>query len=246
MTWRASATPRWSCRKSWTSSASRTSSGPLAPVSQRASCSAAPPAPARRCWRGALGGCGRGLVAGRGASGLETLHTTCTRPCSAGGTGPSRRDGARLAAQSHAGRKVAALWHPYLGLQPRTLRLQSPRQRHLPVPHSRLPFSPNCACRAVAGEAGATFIALNASEFVEMFVGVGASRVRDLFAQASLMNVLLPLPPSTRSSRPLAAHSWPVSPACCTVARCRIAAAYPCFCSRPTGAGPGSRHHLHR
>ena len=38
-------------------------------------------------------------------------------------------------------------------------------------------------CRAVAGEAGATFIALNASEFVEMFVGVGASRVRDLFAQ---------------------------------------------------------------
>ncbi|EFN59574.1 hypothetical protein CHLNCDRAFT_132927 [Chlorella variabilis] len=39
--------------------------------------------------------------------------------------------------------------------------------------------------RAVAGEAGATFIALNASEFVEMFVGVGASRVRDLFAQAS-------------------------------------------------------------
>lgn len=41
------------------------------------------------------------------------------------------------------------------------------------------------ACRAVAGEAGATFIALNASEFVEMFVGVGASRVRDLFSQAS-------------------------------------------------------------
>ena len=37
----------------------------------------------------------------------------------------------------------------------------------------------------MAGEAGATFIALNASEFVEMFVGVGASRVRDLFAQVS-------------------------------------------------------------
>jgi cell division protease FtsH len=38
--------------------------------------------------------------------------------------------------------------------------------------------------RAVAGEAGVPFFSLNASEFVEMFVGVGASRVRDLFAQA--------------------------------------------------------------
>eukprot|EP00951_Prasinocladus_malaysianus_P022928 scaffold193619_cov36-Prasinocladus_malaysianus.AAC.1 len=37
--------------------------------------------------------------------------------------------------------------------------------------------------RAVAGEAGVAFLSLNASEFVEMFVGVGASRVRDLFAQ---------------------------------------------------------------
>jgi cell division protease FtsH len=38
--------------------------------------------------------------------------------------------------------------------------------------------------RAVAGEAGVSFLSLNASEFVEMFVGVGASRVRDLFTQA--------------------------------------------------------------
>jgi len=38
--------------------------------------------------------------------------------------------------------------------------------------------------RAVAGEAGATFFSLAASEFVEMFVGVGAARVRDLFQQA--------------------------------------------------------------
>jgi cell division protease FtsH len=38
--------------------------------------------------------------------------------------------------------------------------------------------------RAVAGESGAAFFSLNASEFVEMFVGVGASRVRDLFSQA--------------------------------------------------------------
>ena len=38
--------------------------------------------------------------------------------------------------------------------------------------------------RAVAGEADATFVGVNASEFVEMFVGVGASRVRDLFQTA--------------------------------------------------------------
>ena len=38
--------------------------------------------------------------------------------------------------------------------------------------------------RAVAGEAGVPFFAASASEFVEMFVGVGAARVRDLFDQA--------------------------------------------------------------
>jgi len=38
--------------------------------------------------------------------------------------------------------------------------------------------------RAVAGEAGVPFLSINGSEFVEMFVGVGAARVRDLFDQA--------------------------------------------------------------
>jgi cell division protease FtsH len=38
--------------------------------------------------------------------------------------------------------------------------------------------------RAVAGEAGVPFFSINGSEFVEMFVGVGAARVRDLFVQA--------------------------------------------------------------
>ena len=38
--------------------------------------------------------------------------------------------------------------------------------------------------RAVAGEAGVPFFSINGSEFVEMFVGVGAARVRDLFEEA--------------------------------------------------------------
>lgn len=38
--------------------------------------------------------------------------------------------------------------------------------------------------RAVAGEAGVPFFSISGSEFVEMFVGVGAARVRDLFAEA--------------------------------------------------------------
>ena len=39
--------------------------------------------------------------------------------------------------------------------------------------------------RAVAGEAGVQFLSISGSDFVEMYVGVGASRVRDLFAEAS-------------------------------------------------------------
>jgi cell division protease FtsH len=41
--------------------------------------------------------------------------------------------------------------------------------------------------RAVAGEAGVPFFSISGSEFVEMFVGVGAARVRDLFEQARQM-----------------------------------------------------------
>lgn len=42
--------------------------------------------------------------------------------------------------------------------------------------------------RAVAGEAGVAFFSISGSEFVEMFVGVGASRVRDLFLMAKKMS----------------------------------------------------------
>ena len=37
---------------------------------------------------------------------------------------------------------------------------------------------------AIAGESGVPFLSISASEFVELFVGVGASRVRDLFSKA--------------------------------------------------------------
>jgi hypothetical protein len=43
------------------------------------------------------------------------------------------------------------------------------------------------AAKAVAGEAGTPFFSCAASEFVELFVGVGASRVRDLFEKVRLL-----------------------------------------------------------
>lgn len=57
------------------------------------------------------------------------------------------------------------------------------------IPHGVLLIGPagvgkTLLAKAVVGEAGVPFMSLSASEFVEMFVGVGASRVRDLFAKA--------------------------------------------------------------
>lgn len=44
--------------------------------------------------------------------------------------------------------------------------------------------SPRLIRKAVAGEAGVPFFSISGSDFVQMFVGVGAGRVRDLFKQA--------------------------------------------------------------
>ncbi len=55
--------------------------------------------------------------------------------------------------------------------------------------------------RAVAGEAGVPFFSISGSEFVEMFVGVGASRVRDLFEQAKRNAALASAALTTSASR---------------------------------------------
>ena len=57
------------------------------------------------------------------------------------------------------------------------------------IPHGILLVGPpgtgkTLLARAVAGEAGVQFLSISGSDFVEMYVGVGASRVRDLFDQA--------------------------------------------------------------
>ena len=61
--------------------------------------------------------------------------------------------------------------------------------------------------RAVAGEAGVPFFSISGSDFVEMFVGVGASRVRDLFDKAKKNHPCIIFideirgPPARRGSR---------------------------------------------
>ena len=70
--------------------------------------------------------------------------------------------------------------------------LESPTKFHAigaKIPKGVLLFGPpgtgkTLLARAVAGEAGVPFFSISGSDFVEMFVGVGASRVRDLFNQA--------------------------------------------------------------
>merc|ERR1712207_66508 len=65
--------------------------------------------------------------------------------------------------------------------------------------------------KALAGESGVPFIQSSASEFIELFVGVGASRVRDIFKQAKekrhVSSSLMRLTPSAGS----VAQAWVVA-----------------------------------
>ncbi len=87
---------------------------------------------------------------------------------------------------------VAGLTEPIEELQEIKDFLQNPdkyRQLGAKIPKGVLLFGPpgtgkTLLARAVAGEAGVPFLSISGSDFVEMFVGVGASRVRDLFEQA--------------------------------------------------------------
>ena len=56
--------------------------------------------------------------------------------------------------------------------------------------------------RAIAGEANVPFFTISGSDFVEMFVGVGASRVRDMFEQAKKNRALHRLHRRDRRGRP--------------------------------------------
>ena len=64
--------------------------------------------------------------------------------------------------------------------------------------------------KAIAGEAGVPFFSCAASEFVELFVGVGASRVRDLFEKVRL-GATPPFPPGpSRRSPPQLSRVSPI------------------------------------
>ena len=58
----------------------------------------------------------------------------------------------------------------------------TPPHHHTHTPHAGT--GKTLLAKATAGEAGVPFLSISGSDFMEMFVGVGPARVRDLFAQA--------------------------------------------------------------
>ena len=125
----------------------------------------------RRFSRNLIGGIGRGGDLGKFLKPRETLEAK--RP-------DITFDD--VAGQDNAKREVAELLE-YFAHADRYQRLGAE------VPHGVLLLGPpgtgkTLLARALAGEAGVPFYSISASEFIEVFVGVGASRVRELFKQA--------------------------------------------------------------
>jgi cell division protease FtsH len=125
----------------------------------------------RRFSRNVIGGIGRGGDLGKFLKPRETVEAK--RP------DVTFDD---VAGQDNAKREVAELLE-YFAHADRYQRLGAE------VPHGILLLGPpgtgkTLLARALAGEAGVPFYSISASEFIEVFVGVGASRVRELFKQA--------------------------------------------------------------
>ena len=87
--------------------------------------------------------------------------------------------------------------------------------------------------KAVAGEAGVPFFSLSGSEFVEMFVGLGAARMRDLFEQAQEARPLHRLHRRARRDRQVARAASPRCPPTTSASRRSTSSS-----SRWTGSRP--------
>ncbi len=120
-----------------------------------------------------------GMKASRSQSGLFSIGRTRARRYRGDETGVTFEDVAGAdEAKADLQEEVDFLRHPF---KYHAIGARIPRGVLLVGPPGT---GKTLLARAVAGEAGVPFFSLSASEFVEMFVGVGASRVRDLFNQA--------------------------------------------------------------
>uniref|UniRef100_M8AZK4 Cell division protease ftsH-like protein, chloroplastic n=1 Tax=Aegilops tauschii TaxID=37682 RepID=M8AZK4_AEGTA len=166
--------PSSSCRRSSTSSRTPTSTPRSGPRSPRAACSSARPGPGRP--RRAQGGPGGGPG---GMGGPMDFGRSKSKFQEVPETGVTFQD-------------VAGADQAKLELQEVVDFLKNPDKYTAlgaKIPKGCLLVGPpgtgkTLLARAVAGEAGVPFFSCAASEFVELFVGVGASRVRDLFEKA--------------------------------------------------------------
>ena len=103
-----------------------------------------------------------------------------------------------------------------------------------PVPATAAGTGKTLLARAIAGEAGVPFFSISGSEFVEMFVGVGASRVRDLFKKVRFAGGWMLVVVRARVCLPVG---------CCLCSSVAAADAAP---TATAGQGERALHHLHR